>query len=388
MKLLGRLSTTPTLGLLFSLATLPLLHAQTAAQVPTSSNPAAASPTPASQAPDEMTKKITDLYHGGKYTEALQLTNGLLIAYPDDQRLFKAKALIEKLLAPGGSTAAAPSNQPAGPAANANVEHLTGMDKVDYNTLIILAQQAQQTADLDEQKRLLREFMDQSSVFLQKHPDQMLLWQLRAASAISLNEPMWGYEAGQKLLAAGAADSSQLDLQRLLAQLNVKGWLDKQKVEDDKKYGGVLGIWSISWSIGAAPNENGSGEKEEFVKSDSGDIEGYFISVENWKAPTPNMRGTITASGNTSWEMYLRTISSKNGKVMDPYLLGGENFIVNDDPGKQLYPSGWQPPIFYLLSDDKRTMTMKFPQQTPNIKRDSGYVAEHPVTWTFEKASD
>jgi len=35
---------------------------------------------------------------------------------------------------------------------------------------------------------------------LQKHPDQILLWQLRAASAITLNEPMAGYQAGEKLI--------------------------------------------------------------------------------------------------------------------------------------------------------------------------------------------
>jgi hypothetical protein len=60
------------------------------------------------------------------------LTTGLLVAYPNDQRLIKAKALIEKLLAPGGSTSVAPTNsQPAQPSANANAEQLTGMDKVD-----------------------------------------------------------------------------------------------------------------------------------------------------------------------------------------------------------------------------------------------------------------
>ena len=379
MKLSRKHSATLTLGFLIVLATPPLFHAQTSTPTPNDAN-ATASPAPVGQAPDEATKKISDLVHAGKYAEAQKLTEGLLIAYPDDQRLIKAKVLIEQMLAPSGSTTAAPvSSQPA---ADANAAQLTGMDKVDYDTLILLARQARQATDLDEQKKLLQQFMDQSSAFLQKHPDQMLLWQLRAASAISLDEPMLGYEAGQKLLSAGAADSSEPDLRRLLAQLNGNGWLDKQKAEDDKKYGGVLGTWNISWSIGTAANENGSGDKEAFVKSDSGDIEGYFISVEGWKAPRPNIRGIINASGNISWEMYLRTTK------MDPYLLGGHNFIVNDVPGKQLYPSGWQPPVVYVRSDDKRTMTMKFSQQTPNIKRDSGYVAEHPVTWTFEKVGD
>ena len=121
------------------------------------------------------------------------------------------------------------SNQPAQPASNAT--QLTGMDKVEYNSLILLAQQAQQSVDLTEQTKLLKQFMDQSSVFLQKHPDDMLLWGLRAQSAISLDELMEGYEAGQKLLEEGAADSNNQTFQLLLAQLNNKGWLDKQKVQ-------------------------------------------------------------------------------------------------------------------------------------------------------------
>lgn len=60
----------------------------------------------------------------------------------------------------------------------------------------------------------------------------MLVWQLRAAAAISLNDPMVGYEAGQRLLASGAADLNDSNLQRLLGQLKNKGWLDQQKAEE------------------------------------------------------------------------------------------------------------------------------------------------------------
>jgi hypothetical protein len=213
-------------------------HAQTATATRADSNAPSASPSSESQAPDEMTKKITELVHIGKYAEAQQLTTGLLIAYPNDQRLIKAKAVIEKLLARAGSAHSAPkSNQPTNavvPAQhtlNTSVEQLTGMDKVDYNALLQLAQQAQQTSDLDEQKTLLQQFMNQSSTFLQKHSDQVLIWQLRGASAISLNDPMAGYEAGEKLLAVGAADSSDSNLQGLLGQLKNKGWLEEEWAE-------------------------------------------------------------------------------------------------------------------------------------------------------------
>jgi hypothetical protein len=232
--------------LLFAPICVSPLHAQTASDV---ANSTAA---PAGQAPDDMARKITDLVHSGKYADAQKLVAGLLIAYPDDQRLIKAKALIEKMLAPGGSAGATPASQRTEPAADANAEQLTGMDKVDYNALIALAKQAQQTTDLDEQKKLLQQFMDQSAPFLQRHPDLTLLWQFRVISAISLNEPVLGYEAGQKLLAGGAADSSDPVLQNLLAQLRNTRWLDRQGMEDAEEYrrlqnlglGLVYGEWT------------------------------------------------------------------------------------------------------------------------------------------------
>ena len=225
------------LGLLLALICLPPLRAQTTT-APADSNATAASPASSGQAPDDVTNKITELVHDGKYAEAQGLTTGLLLAYPGDQRLIKAKALLEKLLAPAPSTNGTANNSQSTnnaasvqPAASPNPVQLTGMDKVDYDALIELAREAQQTTDLSQQNTLLRQFMEGSGKFLQKHPNEMLLWQLRAASAISLNAPRAGYQAGQKLLEAGAADSNDLNLQRLLAQLKNKGWLDKQQAE-------------------------------------------------------------------------------------------------------------------------------------------------------------
>ena len=253
---MGRRRRTFILGLLFGLTCLSLPQAQTGNNGASDSNAPAASPTSTGQAPDDMTAKITQLVHAGKYTEAQQLTTGLLVVYPHDERLIKTKALIEKLLAPGSSTSAVSDNtKPPQPLANTSTELLAGMERVDYNALIVLAHQAQQTSDLPEQTKLLQQFMDQSSPFLQKHPMQMLLWQLRAASAISLNEPMAGYEAGEKLLAAGAADSTDSNLQGLLAQLKNRGWLEKEWAETIKKqmeltkqYGWMLGTWSETFT--------------------------------------------------------------------------------------------------------------------------------------------
>ena len=209
-------------------------HAQTT-EPPGNATTAASSTPAAAQAPDDMTRRITDLVNAGKYAEAQRLTTALLVAYPDDQRLIKTKPLLDKLLAPASSTVATPAPAsniaPAQPAATAPASQLTGMDKVQYDSLIELGREAQQATDLDEQKKLLVQFMNDSSGFLQKHPDEMLLWQLRAAGALSLDGPLAGYQAGQQLLAAGAATSGDPNVSHLLAQLNLKGWMDKQQAE-------------------------------------------------------------------------------------------------------------------------------------------------------------
>jgi len=197
------------------------LNAQTASAPPAAQPAAAVS----GQAPDEATNKITELVHAGKYGEAQQLVNGLLIAYPSDARLVQAKGLIEQLMAAPAPAAAAPAATV--PAAAA----LTGEDKLDYSALIEMVRQAQESTDLEEQTRLLQQFMEQSAGFLKQHPEQMEIWQLRGAAAISLQEPKAGYEAGQRLLAAGAMDNGDANVQQLLAKLKLLGWMDKEKVE-------------------------------------------------------------------------------------------------------------------------------------------------------------
>ncbi|GAC1693645.1 MAG: hypothetical protein NVS9B5_36350 [Terriglobales bacterium] len=236
---MGKLPKPFILGLFLALISLPPLPAQTATNAPADTSARVANPALTSQAPADVTNKITDLVHAGKYAEAQQLTAGLLLAYPDDQRLIKTKTLLDKLVETSDSANATPGRNrltnnvaSAQPLANTNSEPLTGMEKVDYNALIELARQAQQTTDLLQQKALLQQFMDQSGLFLQKHPAEIVLWQLRAASALGLNRPVAGYEAGQKLLAMGAADSNDLNLQRLLVQLKNAGWLDQQKAKE------------------------------------------------------------------------------------------------------------------------------------------------------------
>jgi hypothetical protein len=320
----------PTRGSMFvkflkhlSLAAVLLLPVAVSSAAQEPNNSAARS---SSQAPDEMTKKLADLVHAGRYDEARQSVVGLLILYPDDQRLVKAKVLLDNSPAianpaapaagdPGGDSAPAQSSR-----SNAGAQ-LTGMDRVDYDALLDLARQAQQIPDLAQQKILLQQFMNQSGVFIQKHPEQSLIWQLRAAVAISLNDPEEGYKAGQKLLAAGAADTNDPNLMHVMAQLKNKNWLDPQgvaeakaKIEEDKKYGWLVGAWTgvNSWFQKAAFDygRRENNVKIEFVRSGS-TVLGYLVNQKtNMRHGVPVLQYTVPISGKpdaSAWNFNIGT---------------------------------------------------------------------------------
>jgi len=372
-----------SLGLTLVLTVVTPGHAQTA---PADANGTVTDPLPAGQAPDEATRKITELVHAGNYSEAQQLTIGLLVAYPNDQRLIRAKALIERLRAPGSQSYAPPASRQ--PAANPNAEQLSGMDKVDYNALILLARQAQQSIDPLAQKTQLLQFMGQSNSFLQKHPEQMLLWQLRAASAISLSDPAAGYDAGQKLISLGAADSNDAGLQELLGQLKNKGWLDRQTAEKHAKYDWILGTWSVGWSVSwhargvwpanfGAVIRHGRGVNEDFSISGSV-IEGYEVNSAGAKGPQPNIRGTILDSGEIRWENYY--LPSGGGS----YLIDYHTAIGwKIKPGTVFYPSGYVPVISCVVSDNQETITLVLPSQ--DTFATSGNITNDTVTVVYTK---
>ena len=90
----------------------------------------------------------------------------------------------------------------------------------------------------------------------------------------------------------------------------------------------------------------------------------------------------MQSSGEISWKHYL-PLSDK-----DPQLYGNYYPYKNNLNGEELYPSGWQSPITYKLSDDKKTITMVFPVQTSTSKKSKKNAFENPVTVVFEKISD
>ncbi len=426
-----KLSTSLVLGFVLVLMTHPQVKAQARraanpAQSAPAVNPAQSTPAadpaqsapaanaaPTGQAPSEVLKKLSDLIHAGKYADAQQLAAGLLLAYPDDQRLIKAKALLDKAVsasqpADTGTSANQPTSSVAPTDPGANTSPLTGMDKVEYNSLIELARQARQTTDLGQQKMLLQTFMSESRPFAEQHPKDMLIWQLRAASALSLNEPIEGYEAGQELLSAGAADSNDPNLQHLMAQLNLQGWLDHKKAEikeQEKGFAWLVGTWTSTWDWWWG--EVHGRDQEQFVVTDSG-IDGYLIGGDGVRNPEPDFRGTMLDSGEIQWESYMPAADTGGmfvfrrvggsvftkvtiGRRSDPhgYYAGNVHHFGYDphstDTGdKAFYPSGWQAVASYNLSSDKRTITIVILPQ--DAEPDSKFARRFPVTLVFKKS--
>jgi len=357
------------------------LYAQTGVLPQLDTNSKVVQPLPSNQAPDDVLKKLSDLIHAGKYPEAQQLAAGLLIAYPNDQRLIKAKALLDKLPV---ATAAPAGNQPGTNMAPAQpgVAQYTGIDKVEHNSLIELGREAQATTDLDQQKILLHKFMDESQPFLVKYPNDVLLWQLRAAAALSLNDIPSGYDAGQKLLASGMADNDP-GIQSLLSQLNLKGMLDKQAADNIKRFTWLLGIWDVNftWKHG-----NGYRGKEDFVLEGTS-IEGYQINTAtNTRSIEPDLRLVDLKSAEISYECYLPAPGTEDMYLYLHELGGGvhgwESELSAVFKGYSWYPSGWQKVISFT-PDNAGQVVLIIPSQ--DYRQGSKVPTAQPVTLTLTK---
>ncbi len=312
--------------------------------------PAPAAAAQADMAPESITSKLTELVRAGRYTDARRLAIGLQAAYPADERVAKAKQMIDQLISASPSSGATPT--PAAPRNDA--DSLTGMEKVDYNALADLAKRAKNSEDKAARQKLSNQLLNDSDALVKKHPDMASLWQLRAEAALGANAPLAGYEAGQRLIGAGAADRGDAAVLTVLAQLKNKGWLDRVEAErQDKiatrefainnKYGWILGYWDHS-SIYHPQNI----VKAMVVRSESGQYEIYFINPKNPGFKRLFFRGTPTDSGDLHWEA-------------DFY---------NPDGRKDL-PSGWNTVLLTQVSPDKTQITF---MEDTSRKHPWGYV--------------
>ncbi|MEI6105877.1 MAG: SUMF1/EgtB/PvdO family nonheme iron enzyme [Opitutae bacterium] len=177
-------------------------------------------------APDEALRELRDLIHAGKYTEASQLNSALLAAHPHDQRLTRTRALLDKALTASSLTAAPAASRPSDVVAGRAESRLTVPEQASYQALLALARQAKQATTIAEQKTLLRQFMNESRALADRYMDLALLWEMRAAAAMVLDDIKAGAEAGKQLMLLGESAGNDANLPGLLALLKNKGWLD------------------------------------------------------------------------------------------------------------------------------------------------------------------
>jgi hypothetical protein len=97
------------------------------------------------------------------------------------------------------------------------------------NVLKLITDDADKAKSPQERRTLLNEFMDKSAEVLELAPLQTNIWVLRAVAAMELNQATAGWEAGRKLVALGADNSADPKVQKVLAQLDRKGWLTDQE---------------------------------------------------------------------------------------------------------------------------------------------------------------
>ena len=181
-------------------------------------------------APDEALRELRDLIHAGKYTEASQLNSALLAAHPHDQRLTRTRALLDKALTASSLTAAPAPSRPSAGISGPAESRLTMPEQANYQALLALARQAKQAAAMAEQKTLLRQFMNESRTLADRYPDLALLWEMRAAAAMVLDDIRAGAEAGKQLMLLSESANNDANLPSLLALLKNKGWLDEHFV--------------------------------------------------------------------------------------------------------------------------------------------------------------
>ncbi|MDZ4816192.1 MAG: formylglycine-generating enzyme family protein [Verrucomicrobiota bacterium] len=98
--------------------------------------------------------------------------------------------------------------------------------RLEWDTLELINQKAQDTHDLPERAALLNEFIERSTPFAKEHPQNLNIWMMRAEAALELSKPNTGWEAGQKLKSLGAMKSEDRRVRKVMALLNYKGWLN------------------------------------------------------------------------------------------------------------------------------------------------------------------
>jgi TPR repeat protein len=170
-----------------------------------------------------------------------------------------------------------------------------------YDALLLIIEDADKASSAEERARLLREFMARSADFLALAPTQTNIWFIRGAAAVELDYPGAGWLIGRRLKEFGLEDSDDPAVRKVMASLDRRGWLGKERIfrdwikrtteqikasatagdEEDQR---ALGYWY----------ENGQGG---LPKDDSEAVKWYRKAAEQGDADGQNDLGRMYYNG-------------------------------------------------------------------------------------------
>jgi len=127
-----------------------------------------------------------------------------------------------------------PASNPL-PRATPHAQGLSPESRRRLEILRLILEDIDKSRTTVERRKFFEEFMAQSETFLTANPSNMTVWMLRAISAIELNQPHEGWEAGRKLIALGADNSKDRRLQSVMARLERKDWLTETDPGSSRK---------------------------------------------------------------------------------------------------------------------------------------------------------
>jgi formylglycine-generating enzyme required for sulfatase activity len=193
------------------------------------------------------------LLKAGKLADARQVATTATLIFPDRFEAYfiagvvahqqgadaDARPLIEKALALapeekkpkiqkfldtlGSANIASAAAAPAAAPAPAGPPPLDATAQRKLDALLLIPQEADAATSPDDRQALLNEFMEKSAAFAQAHPEQTVLWVLRAAAAIELDDKQSGRAAARRLLTVTNPDEKT---RKVLAMLERKDWLE------------------------------------------------------------------------------------------------------------------------------------------------------------------
>lgn len=216
---------------------------------------------------------------------------------------------------------------------------LSDQDRLTYDELTALLDQADQATTPEDQDQAFREFLNKSSDFVKSHPNQMKIWEMRAMAAMDLNLSQEGWEAGQHIKAL-SANGDDPNAAKILAELDLKGWLGE-----------------LSPQAQAEADHNA--KRMNFLKQFAG----------TWEMDSPSSRGKLrlwiteskTLHGNG--EFYMKVRNSADGSTdIDRY-----HYKIND----------------VQLNTDKVNLGLSGEQVAASIQGDCYHTHSHRVHWFF-----